>query len=223
MMKIRTYARGGGSFSATGEKDVAELIRSLVKGMCEEHFSRPDFEHRQMSVTNEDAWSITVHLEGEISLYRDEPNFPVRYLFDVPPKDLVNLLLDLARRDMRKVLARKWTTKRSQYFYLHASEPRLPDLFRAVGSGDIEWVKAELAIGANVNARHKRFATPLHHAALCGWIEICRTLLAAGANPNTKVGGKTPADSAELADEDLPANEVAELVALLEEVAKRKG
>lgn len=221
-MKIRTYARGGGSFSATGEKDVEELIRSLVQAMCEEHFSRPDFGHRQMSVTNEDDWTITVHLEGEISLYQDELRGPVRYLFDLPPKDLVNLLLDLARRDTRKVLARKWVTKRDRYFYLYASEPRLPDLFRAVGSGDIEWVKAELAAGANVNARHKRFATPLHHAALCGWSEICRILLAAGANPGAKVNKKTPADFADMADENLPANEVAELVALLEEAAKRK-
>lgn len=224
MMKIRAYARGGGSCAASGAREVRKLIRSLVDQLCEEHFSRPDFEHGWFSVTSEDDWTIAVYLEGEVNLWQGEEERLMRYLFNVPPDDLVELIFDLARCDLPKVLSRPWALKRNQPFYLYASRPETPDLFRAVACGDVEWVKAEIAVGSDVNVRDEHFGTPLHHAALGGWIEVCRVLLDAGADPTVVIDGETPAGYARGSDEYLHDKaKVAELVALLEEAAKRKG
>lgn len=98
-------------------------------------------------------------------------------------------------------------------------------MFRAIGVGDDKWVKAELTLGANVNHHDKLFATPLHYAALCGWTDICRMLLQAGADPTAEdADGERPADHARGADECLHDDDaVDELVALLEKAAKERS
>jgi ankyrin repeat protein len=56
-----------------------------------------------------------------------------------------------------------------------------PDLFLAVGRGDLAAVKTLLARGANPNARNFLMMTPLMYAALRGEVEISKALLARGA------------------------------------------
>jgi hypothetical protein len=223
-MKIESYARDGGHDTASGKQAVEKLIRGQVERLCDEEFSRVDEEYTQMSVTNSDGWRITVYVHGQIDLHRIEGEYPRRYLFDLSPEELTRLLLDLAACDMEKVLKRRWSTKRDRPFYLYAKYPDTPDLFRAIASGDQEWVKAELAVGADVNHRDKHFGTPLHKAAIGGWTDICRLLLDAGADPTAvNDNGSTPANCARYADEYLHNKKAAaELVALLEAAAKRK-
>lgn len=222
-MKIQSYGRYGDSAEASGQRAVEKLIRSRVDELCEEMHTRPDLEHQQISVTNSDGWSITVHLEGRIALYHDEG--PERRLYDLPPEELVQLLLDLAACDISKVTSRPWSAATDRYFYLYAGRPEAPDLFRAIGVGDDKWVKAELTLGANVNHHDKLFATPLHYAALCGWTDICRMLLQAGADPTAEdADGERPADHARGAYECLHDDDaVDELVALLEKAAKERS
>ena len=223
-MKIQSYGRYGDSEEASGKRAVEKLVRSRVGELCDEFHTRPDLEHRQISVTNADGWTISVYLEGRIDLYHIEDKTPERQLFDLPPEQLIQLFLDLAAGDMPKVLARKWSVGKDRYFYLYASRPETPDLYRAVGVGDIKWVKAELALGADVNHRDKHFATPLHYAALCGWTKICKLLLEDGADPTAQdEHGETPADHARGADECLHDEDaVAELVAILEKAARER-
>lgn len=223
-MKIQSYGRYGDSAEASGTQAVEKLIRSRVDELCDEQHTRPDLEHRQISVTNADGWTVTAYLEGRIELYRIEDEFPERKVYDLSPEELVNLFLDLAACDMTKVLTRKWSVGKDRYFYLYASRPETPDLFRAVGVGDDKWVKAELALGADVNHRDLHFATPLHYAALCGWTKICKLLLKAGADPTAQdEHGETPADHAQGADECLHDEDaVAELVAILEKAVRKR-
>jgi Ankyrin repeats (many copies) len=221
-MKIQSYGRYGDSAGASGKRAVEKLVRSRVDELCDEMHTRPDLEHRQISVSNADGWGITAHLEGRIELYRIEGEVPGRKLYDLPPEELVQLLLDLSACDMPKVLAQKWSAATDRYFYMYASRPDTPDLFRAIGMGDEKWVSAEIALGSDVNHRDEHFATPLHYAALCGWPDVCRLLLNAGADPTTEdKRGETPADHARGADECLHDKKaVAELVALLKEAAR---
>ncbi len=222
-MKIQSYGRYGDSVEASGKRAVEKLIRDRVDELCDEFHSRADNEHAQISVRNAEGWSITVFVHGLVECYHLEQNHPTRYLFDVPPNELIPLLLDLATCDMEKVLTRRWSTKRQRPFYLYAKYPKTPDLFRAVASGDVEWAKAELAVGADVNHRDEQFNTPLHTAALGGWVEMCRLLLESGADATAKDGnGGTPADYARHSDEYLhDKEEERKLVAMLEEAAKK--
>lgn len=223
-MKIQSYGRYGDSETAEGATAVEKLIRDRVDELCDEQFSRADFEHSQISVTNTDGWSITAYLTGRIDLYRIEDDFPERKLYDLPPEELVALLLDLAACDMKKVLTRKWNAATKRYYYLHADRPDTPDLFRAISAGDEKWVKAELTFGADVNHLDTHFGRPLHYAALCGQIGICRALLKAGADPTAvDQHGESPTDYARGANEYLRNEEaVAELVTMLKQAAMDK-
>lgn len=226
-MKIQSYGRYGDSEEASGKRAVEKLIRERVDELCDELHTRPDFEHSQISVTNADGWAISADLTGWIDLHRSEgPEWedgPVRRIYDLPPEELVQLFLDLAACDMAKVLARPWSAATKRYFYVFAGRPDTPDLFRAVGVGDAKWVKAELALGADVSHRDTHFGTPLHYAALCGRTDICKLLLAAGADPTVEFEGETPADHARGADECLHDEKaVAELVTMLERAAEER-
>ncbi|MBE9118938.1 ankyrin repeat domain-containing protein [Lusitaniella coriacea LEGE 07157] len=57
------------------------------------------------------------------------------------------------------------------------------NLISAVTEGDIEAIR-ETAKGTNINAFDEDGVTALHTAVLTGQVEIIRTLLALGANPN---------------------------------------
>ena len=70
-------------------------------------------------------------------------------------------------------------------------------LDESVRHGDIQVVKHNIAIGADVNTKIKMKgeSTPLHSAALKGYKEIAELLIAEGANVNAKSDvGETPLD-----------------------------
>ncbi len=52
--------------------------------------------------------------------------------------------------------------------------PGLTDLHRAAAKADLEWIRSELAAGADIAARDTHGATPLHWAALAGHLEAWR-------------------------------------------------
>jgi ankyrin repeat protein len=82
-------------------------------------------------------------------------------------------------------------------------------LFAAVDSGDVHEVERELATGAKVDARDRRGATPLGHAASKGSREIAELLIARGADVNARTAaGLTPLHAAAYWGE----GEVAELL-----------
>ena len=60
------------------------------------------------------------------------------------------------------------------------------DLIEEAKKGDTAAVKALLAAGADVNAKHNNGGTPLHWAASDGHKELAELLLAKGANINAK-------------------------------------
>ena len=65
----------------------------------------------------------------------------------------------------------------------------LSELFDAVTSGDVERVRAVLAVRPEiVNARDDDGATALHHAAFLGHREIVWVLAASGADVNARDG-----------------------------------
>ena len=68
-------------------------------------------------------------------------------------------------------------------------------LDNSVQAGNIQVVKHNIAIGADVNAKDESESTPLHSAAYWGHKEIAELLIAKGANVNTKNdSGETPID-----------------------------
>ena len=70
-------------------------------------------------------------------------------------------------------------------------------LDESVRRGDIQGVKHNIAIGADVNTKIKMKdeLTPLHSATAEGYKEIAELLIAEGANVNAKdSNGKTPLD-----------------------------
>jgi len=68
-------------------------------------------------------------------------------------------------------------------------------LDESVQHGNIQVVKHNIAIGADVNAKDESESTPLHSAALFGFKEIAELLIAKGSNVNAKNdGGETPLD-----------------------------
>ena len=68
-------------------------------------------------------------------------------------------------------------------------------LDNSVQQGNIQVVKNNIAIGADVNAKDESESTPLHSAAYWGHNEIAELLIAKGADVNAKDDyGKTPLD-----------------------------
>jgi ankyrin repeat protein len=61
-----------------------------------------------------------------------------------------------------------------------------PDLFQAIRNGDLATLRAQLAQGANKNARDRRGSTLLMHAAAFGTADSVKLLLDAGADANAR-------------------------------------
>ena len=62
-------------------------------------------------------------------------------------------------------------------------------VFAAVDTGNVEFVRALLEAGADAKAVNDYGVAPLDEAARVGQIEMCKLLLAAGANPNNAASG----------------------------------
>ena len=69
-------------------------------------------------------------------------------------------------------------------------------IHEAVGNGDLIKVKSELEGGCDVNLKDDAFGSPLHYAAMSGYIEIIDLLLINGADVNSLKYGYTPLDLA---------------------------
>lgn len=70
-------------------------------------------------------------------------------------------------------------------------DSRTPPIIRLLESWerepDLDALRQLIAEGADVNARRKEdLETPLLMAARRGWVEVCRVLCAAGADPNSQ-------------------------------------
>lgn len=73
------------------------------------------------------------------------------------------------------------------------------DLLQAVRSMDARRVRECIAAGADVNVKDNIGKTPLHWAALCGYLDVCKVLLDADADLNTRDKyGYTPLHEAAL-------------------------
>jgi ankyrin repeat protein len=90
---------------------------------------------------------------------------------------------------------------------------KVPDIFNAAGTGNIEAVKQHVASGTDVNAKNKYGTTPLHFAAGGGHKQITELLIAKGADVNAKSNrGVTPLDWTTTPDDPIDTAETAALL-----------
>jgi hypothetical protein len=84
-------------------------------------------------------------------------------------------------------------SKRNAVVAAQNGTPARADLWTAAAQGSVETVREHLANGADVNARNKDGATPIHGASAFGKTEVVSLLLEQGANPNlADQRGSTP-------------------------------
>jgi Ankyrin repeats (3 copies) len=90
-----------------------------------------------------------------------------------------------------------WDGWQRYQLYQHPEIQQSRDLLLAAGSGNAKEVSRLLAMGADVNAKDKNDATPLHAAAWQGHRDIAELLIAKGADVNAKdKDGHTPLNNA---------------------------
>lgn len=90
-------------------------------------------------------------------------------------------------------------------------KPPIFPLHAAVLAADLTQVEIEIAGGVKLDELDNRGQSPLHWAVMCGYIEIVKALLEAGANPNVvSSDGFTPRWSAQ----DFGLEEIDSLLAL---------
>ncbi|NET91473.1 MAG: hypothetical protein F6K45_25895 [Kamptonema sp. SIO1D9] len=106
-------------------------------------------------------------------------------------EDIFNYLFPLTEEYLRKSATkqlnkgRKYRRKRNR----HLTEI----LVSASKSGNIEQLKIAIALGVDVNSVNSKNEAAIHQACCQGEVDIVRALVDAGADPNLKVKGKTPA------------------------------
>lgn len=185
-------------------------IRQLIDELCEEQFARPDYEHSEVSVTHSSGRYIAATMNGVVVLGHLEPGTePDRYLYGLSKTELEALFMMLAKGQLDKILELKWADRIAAVrgrgdHYLFQNRPDMTNLHRAASKGDCEWIRSELAAGADLGSTDKHGATPLHWAALAGQYEACRLLLAEGADPSAAdQEGETTIEYAELSRETI--------------------
>jgi hypothetical protein len=146
-----------------------------------EQLARPDYEHCEVSVSHPSGWYIAATMPGLVTLGHQNGS-PDRFLYGLSKEELVQLFLKLARGLFTEVLTFPWVETAGAFrgqrdHYLFANRTDMTELHRAAAKGDVNWAQAELANGADLTARDRDGATPLHRAALAGHLEMCRLLL----------------------------------------------
>jgi hypothetical protein len=220
IVTVHLRYRDGGRESVSDPADYGPKIRQLVADLCEEQFPRPDYEHSEAWVTDANGWSVGASMMGAISLsYWPTGVHPTRYLYGLPPEELVQVMVKLAQGRLDEIQAMPWQEMPVQGkadYYLYRNCPDMMDLHRAASKGDCEWIRTELTAGADVNAKDRDGATPLHRAAIAGHVDACRLLIASGADVEARdVNGSTVVDYAGYSDDYLDFIETRKLQELL--------
>ena len=203
---------------------VTEAIRELIAELCDEQTGRPDTEHSEISVSHPSGWSVIATVQGTIALTKaGDSAEPERYLSGLPITELENLLLLVAKGDIKTALRLPWlgspaVDPNQRDFYLYFARNDMTDLHRAAAKGDCDWIESAVRHGESLSASDRDGATPLHRAALAGQVDACRRLIALGADVTARDrDGVTPKDYAEMAEEFLAADEMDELLKLFED------
>jgi hypothetical protein len=121
--KFGTYSRYGAQTLYTDLDNVEEIARKLIDELKTEQFEEPDDEHTDVSIYRDD-WAISVSVYGRVTLSdmswitgsrKDNPKNAKYmtddlYMRDVPDKQLISLMADLARGEINRVRAAEWKT-----------------------------------------------------------------------------------------------------------------
>lgn len=222
-MKASLRDRYGYEERITDPRKLKKAIGSLIDGLCREEFPRPDYEHSQISVVNEQDWGISVYLRGFVELHHlTDFSIPSRYRYGLSKEELIELLLLLAQEKMEEVFAQPWQDSTNAFtserdYYLLLGREDLTDLHRAAAKGDCEWAKEELKT-TDVNIEDKWGATPLHHAAFAGHPDMCLLLLQHEADINaTDTADESVFDYANMSQECATPKQYKQLQAILKE------
>ncbi len=211
--------RYGGIEYATDPSRFAQLIQKLIDGLCDELFARPDYEHSDVYVSHPNGWTISASMDGDIAL----SNWPVsstkKYLYGLSKDELLRLFLMLCEGRMDEINAMKWHDEpihgKGDHFLL-LNQTDISDTHRAACKGDCDWIRSELAAGADIEARDRHGATPLHYAAIAGNLEACRLLIEEGADLDCEdVCGASIVDYAEGSREYISPDQVQKLIVML--------
>ncbi|QDU92500.1 ankyrin repeat domain-containing protein [Lignipirellula cremea] len=202
-INIRPHGRYGPYEPVTNKRQLRKAASRLVDEIGSEEYLRPDEEHRDVWLTDANDHTLVVDMFGCVALKRDGE--PPRYLGDLPYAELEDLLTAFGTADWDAVLSRPWSPDRpspKRPRYLHAANQKMTDLHRAACLGDLDWVQAEIAAGADIRAGCDEGTTPLHRAAATAQLKICGLLIDAGADVNAPDRtGMTPLDYADCGDE----------------------
>ena len=208
---IAGYGRYGGfeEPANSDSKSVEAFVSGLVEELIAEEFSRPDYEHAEISLTHRPTgWSLSASITGLLSLVNLQvPAEPKRELVGLSLDELRRLLTWLACGAIDEVLSYPWeeaVERPVEDLYLLAGHPKLTPLHRAAASGRLDWLKLEIERSSQgVDPPGEWGETPLHHAAMAGQAKACQLLIAAGANLDAPgAEGESVEESAEVFEFD---------------------
>lgn len=190
--------RYGDFTSVANDEELIQAVTYALEGLGEEQFTTPDLEHATADLMHPDGWSILTHVDGFIRLdhhIEDGSEFgKTEYLYtqNIPPEELKEIYLQLGRGQIEEVLKRDWKKSTDELeeddriFYLYWNQPGVNDLHRAASSGNVEWARAALKAGADLNAKTDAGETPLHYAVLAEQLPVCQLLIESGAEVNAR-------------------------------------
>ena len=174
--------------ASSDPKSVDPLVSRLIEELITEEFSRPDYEHAEISLTHRPTgWCLSAAITGLLTLDNLEaPTDRKRTLIGLSLDDLRRLLTRLAHGAIDEVLSYPWeeaVERPVEDLYLLAGHTKLTPLHRAAASGRLDWLKLEIERSRDgVDPPGEWGETPLHHAAMAGQAKACQLLIAAGAN-----------------------------------------